>query len=64
MLLDNTNQKAGYYRVVAWQDLATLEAEVNRLLKEGYQLVGGLCVTQDQGSEIWAQAMMKKSPYA
>lgn len=61
---EDTAQKAGHYRVISEQDLARLEQEVNYYLKEGYHPVGGVSLTRDQGETTWAQAMMKRSPYA
>jgi hypothetical protein len=57
----------GAYTVVARDDLARLEREVERLLKDGWQLVGGVSIgAVNQPGPYWryAQALVITHPTA
>lgn len=45
------------YKVVSKMTLRGLEKEVNRLLKDGWQLQGGFCRSESTGNSY--QAMIK-----
>lgn len=48
------------YRVVEWHNAEALATEVNRLISEGWQPLGGVVVIGYDGSpRFWAQAMVK-----
>jgi len=49
-------KKVVKYRVLHQDRVQQLEAEVNRLLKEGWELHGGLCHSAHQ----WSQALVLK----
>lgn len=46
------------YRVIAMEDLASLESEVNRILEKGGELIGGIGCVRDGGVIIWCQAVL------
>jgi hypothetical protein len=46
------------YRVITHQDLGVLEREVNRVIQEGGELIGGIACVRDGGLIIWSQAVM------
>jgi len=46
------------YRVVTSEDLGSLESEVNRILENGGELIGGIGCVRDGGAVIWCQAVM------
>ena len=46
------------YRVITAQDLGILESEVNRVLQDGGELIGGIACVRDGGYIIWSQAVM------
>lgn len=46
------------YRVVSNHDLGLLESEVNRILDNGGELVGGITCVRDAGDILWCQAVM------
>lgn len=47
------------YRVIASHNLADLESEVNRIVQNGGELIGGItCLERRSGEVLWAQAVM------
>jgi hypothetical protein len=54
------------YTILVAGDASTLSSQVNNLLKGGWEPQGGVTLSEtraaedDEGSEIWAQAMVKR----
>lgn len=43
-----------------WGSFGELEEEVNKMIKKGWKLIGGVTVTQQNGSYTVCQAMVKE----
>jgi hypothetical protein len=44
------------------QDKRNFENTANEIVKNGYKPVGGICVTQSNGSVLYAQSFFKEAP--
>lgn len=47
------------YKVLTASKKETLETLINNYRKDGYDFVGGICVTYAEGITMYAQAMAK-----
>lgn len=48
------------YKIVEESSKDYLEIEINKLLREGYTLQGGICISYSQGNhKIYSQALVK-----
>ncbi len=46
------------YRVIATHSLSDLESEVNRILQNGGELIGGINAVKTGGDVLWCQAVL------
>jgi hypothetical protein len=46
------------YQVITNQYLDSLEREVNQILENGGELVGGIACVKDSGAIVWSQAVL------